>query len=126
MIHVRALETVVKVLTAAVHAALILEVAAGSERNAIQWVLGFERGDAGFVRDQRIESLQKASATGHDNSSLDNIGREFRRRLTERSLYFLDDRIDRLLQSLTHFDTVDLEPSRKSGNGIGALHFHFF
>src|SRR5471032_4092 len=77
--------------------------------NAGQRVFGNDHRQTGFLGQQLVEVTQQGATTGQYQTTLGDIGSQFRRRLLQRALNSLNDGSQGLLQSFQHFVGVQGE-----------------
>src|SRR5207249_6419477 len=102
----------------------VLQGEAGSERNAVEGVLGDMAGDAGDLRQELVDVPQESPAAGHDHALVDDVRGQLGRRLLEHAPHGGDELLKRRLDRLHDLRARDRDRPRQAGDEVAATHLH--
>src|SRR5204862_6002034 len=80
----------------------LLEAAAGADRDAGERALGEVDRHLRLVAEPLVQAVQEGAATGEDDATVHDVGRELGRGLVERRLDRVDDLGDRAVEGAAH------------------------
>src|SRR5437763_12805678 len=103
---------------------LVVEDATGAAHDARQRVLVHVDGQPGLLAQQEVEAADQGSATGHDDTPIDDVARQLRRRDLERAAHGVHDLLDGLLDRFANLARVHADGLRDARDEVASLDLH--
>src|SRR5450759_2913731 len=103
---------------------VVLEHFAGTERDAVERVLGDVARNAGDLGEQLVDVAEQRAAARHDHALVDDVRAELVRRLLEDLADRRDQLLERQLDGLHDLRRGNRDRSRQPGNEIAPANLH--